>query len=109
MGLIRDTRWVKLLREGQYEEFNRLAAQELPDLRNADLRMIDLRQANLTRADLRGAYMRNADLRGLDLSGASLEGASLHDAKVAGVLFPEALSAEEIHLSLSFGTRMRVR
>jgi len=109
MGLIRDTQWVKLLREGQYGEFNRLAAQELPDLRNADLRMIDLRQANLTRADLRGAYMRNADLRGLDLSGASLEGASLHDAKVAGVLFPGALNAEEIRLSLSFGTRMRVR
>jgi uncharacterized protein YjbI with pentapeptide repeats len=109
MALIRDSKLGILLREGQFEEFNRLAAQEPPDLRNADLRMLDLRQANLTHADLRGAYMRNADLRGLDLSEASLEGASLHDAKVAGVLFPGALSAQEIHLSLTFGTRMRVR
>ena len=53
------------------------------------------------------ALRRNADLRALDLSGASMEGASLHDAKVAGVLFPTALSAEEISLSLTSGTRMR--
>ena len=99
MALIRDSKLANLLREGHFEEFNRLAAQEPPDLRNADLRMLDLRHANLT----------HADLRGLDLSEASLEGASLHDTRVSGVLFPTALNAEEIRLSLTFGTRMRVR
>ncbi|MCX5736252.1 MAG: pentapeptide repeat-containing protein [candidate division NC10 bacterium] len=109
MALIRDSKLANLLREGHFEEFNRLAAQEPPDLRNADLRMLDLRHADLTHADLRGAYLRNADLRGLDLSEASLEGASLHDTRVSGVLFPAALHAEEIRLSLTFGTRMRAR
>jgi hypothetical protein len=42
-------------------------------------------------------------------AGASMEGASPHDGKVAGVLFPAALSAEEISLSLTSGTRMRAR
>jgi len=107
MALIRDSKWANPLREGRFEEFNRLAAQEPPDLRNADLRMLDLRKADLTRGDMRGSYLRNADLRGLDLSGALMGGASLHDAKVAGVLFPSALSAEEIQMSLTFGTRMR--
>ena len=107
MALIRDSRWANPLREGRFDEFNRMAATEPPDLRDADLRMLDLRQADLSRADLRGAYLRNADLRGLDLSGASMDGASLHDAKVAGVLFPAALPAEEISLSLTSGTRMR--
>ena len=99
MALIRDSKLANLLREGHFEEFNRLAAQEPPDLRNADLRMLDLRHANLT----------HADLRGLDLSEASLEGASLHDTRVSGVLFPTALNPEEIRLSLTFGTRMRAR
>ena len=109
MALLRNSKWANPLREGRIAEFNRLAEQDPPDLRNADLRMLDLRQAALTHADLRGAYLRNADLRGLDLSHASMEGASLHDTKVAGVLFPTALSAEEIHLSLTYGTRMRAR
>lgn len=109
MALIRDLKLANLLREGHFDEFNRLAAQESPDLRNADLRMLDLRYADLTHADLRGAYLRNADLRGLDLSEALLENASLHDTRVSGVLFPASLRAEEIHLSLIFGTRMRAR
>ena len=108
MALIRDSKLVALLREGRFEEFNQLAAQAPPDLRNADLRMLDLRHADLAHADLRGAYLRNADLRGLNLSGALLEGASLHDTRVSGVLFPPALKAEEIRLSLAFGTRMRL-
>ena len=98
MALIRDSKLVALLREGRFEEFNQLAAQAPPDLRNADLRMLDLRHADLA----------HADLRGLNLSGALLEGASLHDTRVSGVLFPPALKAEEIRLSLAFGTRMRL-
>ncbi len=109
MALIRDSKWANPLREGWIDDFNRMAAQEAPDLRNADLRMLDLRKADLNRADLRGAYLRNADLRGLDLSGALMDGASLHDTRVAGALFPANLSAEEIQMSLVHGTRMRAR
>ena len=107
MPLIRDSKWITLLRFGNVDEFNRLAAHEPPDLANADLRMIDLRKADLSHANMRDVYLRNADMRGLDLSMADLEGASLHDASVAGVLFPRNLRPEEIQLSLVFGTRMR--
>jgi uncharacterized protein YjbI with pentapeptide repeats len=109
MPLIRDSRLAILLRDGQIEEFNRLAAGTKPDLRDTDLRMLDLRKADLAHADLTGAYLRNADMRSLDLSQAILEGASVHDANIAGVLFPVALSAEEIRLSHDVGTRMRYR
>ena len=107
MTLIRDSKWVRLLQDGEFDEFNRQAKESVPDLRNTDLRMVDLRKADLTRADLRGAYLRNADLRGNDLSAAQMDGASLHDANVAGVLFPHALSAAEIQLSIQRGVRMR--
>ncbi len=109
MPLVRDSKWATLLRDGRIDEFNRLAAADPPDLRNTDLRMLDLRKADLRRAELSGAYLRNADLRGLDFSAANLEGASLHDANVAGALFPDPLSAEEIRLSVNLGTRMRYR
>ena len=36
MALIRDPKLANLLREGHFEEFNRLAAQEPSDLRNAE-------------------------------------------------------------------------
>jgi len=109
MTLIRDSKWAGLLRDGRLEEFNRLAGQTPPELANTDLRMLDLRKADLSRADLRGAYLRNADLRGLDLTFAHLEGVSMHDANVAGVFFPANVSAEEILLSLTHGTRIRLR
>lgn len=109
MPLIRDSKWAILLRDGQLEEFNSLAATTAPELRDTDLRMLDLRKADLSRADLSGAYLRNADLRSLDLSNAVLDGTSIHDANIAGVLFPVALSAEEIFLSHRLGTRMRYR
>jgi uncharacterized protein YjbI with pentapeptide repeats len=108
MTLIRDTKWVTLLREAKVEEFNRQAAGQPPVLANADLRMLDLREADLHNADLHGAYLRDTDLRGLDLSAANLDRASLHAANVSGVLFPGDLTPEEIRLSLDFGTRMRV-
>jgi uncharacterized protein YjbI with pentapeptide repeats len=109
MELIRDSKWVGLLRSSRCQEFNKLAATEPPDLHNTDLRMLDLRKADLSRANLSGAYLRNCDLRGLDFTVANLEGASIHDANVAGVLFPAALSPEEIRLSIDLGTRMRYR
>jgi uncharacterized protein YjbI with pentapeptide repeats len=109
MALNRDSHWAKLLHDGNVEEFNRLAENEVPDLHDTDLRMLDLRGANLKRADMRGAYLRNADLRGLDLSEARLDGASLHDARVSGVLFPTVLDANEIRFSIGEGTRLRTR
>lgn len=97
-----------LLREERIEEFNRIAAREAPDLKDAHLRGMDLRKANLSRADLRGAYLRNADLRGLDLSGARMDGASLQDARLGGALLPPELAPDEIRLSIQYGTRLRV-
>jgi len=66
-----------------------------------------LRGMDADGVDLSGCYFRQADLRGLDLTGAILEGASIHAAKISGVTFPKALSAEEILLSLVHGTCMR--
>jgi hypothetical protein len=109
MSLTRNSKWTKLLHDGDVAAFNRLAEQEPPMLENADLRMADLRAANLRRANLRGAYLRNADLRGVDLSETDLDGASLHEARVSGALFPGNIAADEIRLSLDVGTRMRVR
>lgn len=98
----------KLLREEQISTFNEMAKKAAPDLAEANLRSVDLRQANLSRADLRSAYLRGADLRGVDLSQAQLDGASLNKARIAGALFPRNIPAEEIRLSVDFGTRLRV-
>ncbi|HHJ14901.1 MAG TPA: pentapeptide repeat-containing protein [Gammaproteobacteria bacterium] len=100
----------RLLREGAIEEFNqRRASGEACDLRGCDFRTLDLRKLDADGLDLRDCYFRQADLRGLDLSGARLEGASINAAKISGVYFPPELSAEEIMLSLTHGTRMRYR
>jgi uncharacterized protein YjbI with pentapeptide repeats len=107
MALIRDNEWIRLLRDEQFDEFNRRAKDAVPNLENADLRMIDLRKANLRRANLKGAYLRDADLRGVDLSEAQMDGASIHSSHIGGTLFPRALSATEISLSRTEGTRMR--
>lgn len=109
MPLVRDSEWIRLLREEDIDEFNLMAVQKQPDLTNADLRMVDLRRARLEKAILRGAYLRNADLRGVDLSDADLDGASIHDAQVSGCLFPPSIPADEIMLSIQWGTRMRSR
>ncbi len=109
MALIRDSALIRLLRDERIDEFNVEAAKAPPDLTNADLRMVDLRRADLHRAILRGAYLRNADLRGVDLSDADLHGASLHDAQIGGCLFPIELAADEVMLSIQWGTRMRIQ
>ncbi len=106
----KDDPMYRLLREGAIEEFNsRRAAGETCDLRGCDFRTLDLRKLNAKGLDLRDCYFRQADLRGLDLSEANLEGASINAAKISGVYFPPELSAEEISLSLTHGTRMRYR
>lgn len=99
----------QLLREGRIDEFNRrIAAGEECDLTDCDFRSLDLRNWEARGLDLSGGYFRNADLRGTDLSQCRIDGASFHDARVAGVLFPAGISADEIVMSVSLGTRVRV-
>jgi len=98
-----------------YEEdgrakFNELVVQgKIPHLQNQNLAHLDLRGYNVSNMDLSGAYMHGTNLSGMDLRGANLSGASLKDAKVSGCYFPADLPAEEIRLSLKFGTRVRHR
>lgn len=107
---IKDDPLYRLLREGAIEEFNtRRANGETCDLVGCDLRTIDLRKLDASGLDFRDCYLRQADLRGVDLSEANLEGASINAAKISGAYFPKELSAEEITLSLTHGTRMRYR
>jgi uncharacterized protein YjbI with pentapeptide repeats len=68
------------------------------------LRAIDAKRINFS-----GAYFRGTDLRGLDLREAVLEGASLAHAQISGAYFPADLSADEILMSVNFGTRLRYR
>ena len=98
----------KLFFEENRDKFNELMAQgKIPHLRNQNLADMDLRGFNLRTSDLCGSYLRGANLSGLDLSQAKLFGASLKNAKVSGCLFPKEIPAEEIRLSLEFGTRIR--
>jgi len=109
MALRMDSKWRLLLVDSKFDEFNRLAGEEAPDLESCDLRGLDLSKANLSKANLRSAYLRYADLRGLDLFYADMDGASIHEAKISGVRFPPSLAADEISMSLHLGTRMRAR
>ena len=107
---IKDDPMYQLLREGDVDEFNtRRAGGENCDLTGCDFRTLDLRKLHAKGLDLRNCYFRQADLRGVDLSGANMEGASINAAKISGAYFPPELSAEEIMLSLTHGTRMRYR
>lgn len=97
------------LQDEKFDAFNRHVESNggEVDLKGAHLRSYDLRKCNLKLADLRDAYMRASDLRALDLSQAQLQGASIKDAKISGVVFPRSLSANEINLSVTHGTRLR--
>jgi uncharacterized protein YjbI with pentapeptide repeats len=107
---IKDDPLYRLLREGAVDDFNsRRAAGESCDLSGCDFRTLDLRKLDARGLDLSNCYFRQADLRGLDLSATNLEGASINAAKISGTFFPVELSAEEISLSLTHGTRMRYR
>src|SRR5471030_644311 len=74
-----------------------------------DFRGLDLRELDAAGIDFTDAYFRAADLRGLDLSRTSMEGASIGHAQISGAYFPPELSADEILMSVNFGTRMRYR
>jgi uncharacterized protein YjbI with pentapeptide repeats len=104
-----DQQALELLQEERFDRFNAYAERKdgYVDLSNAHLRGYDLRKCFLTRANLSGAYLRGADLRGLDLQEATLDGASMMECKASGTLFPRNLDAQEIIMSLRYGTRLR--
>ena len=98
----------QLLRHEHIQEFNdRRAAGEAVDLTQCDFRSLDLRGLDAKGLDLSGSYFRGTDIRGIDFSETNLEGASIATAKISGTKFPTAIPAQEILLSLQFGTRMR--
>ncbi len=97
-----------LLRVDNVAAFNiKKEAGSTCELRGVNLRGLDLRGLNADGLDFSDSYFRNANLRGIDFSQANLRGASLRGAKVAGCLFPMALTATELQLSLEHGTRLR--
>ena len=103
-----DTPLYRLLYDEKISEFNKQKPHEGSiNLRSADLRGLDLRLLDASRVDFADAYFRGADLRGIDLREANLEGASIAHAQISGAYFPAQLSADEILLSMQFGTRMR--
>ncbi len=107
---ITDDPMYQLLREERIEEFNELRKNgEKLDFSYCDFRNLDLRGMNAANIDFSHAYFRQSDLRGIDFSQSRLEGSSINSARISGVYFPVALSADEITLSLLHGTRMRYR
>ncbi|PVZ12558.1 pentapeptide repeat protein [Pseudomonas sp. URIL14HWK12:I12] len=99
-----------LLRREDVTGFNRDKQQHGPvDFRGGDFRGLDLRQLDATQVDFSDAYFRSADLRGVDFRQSQLEGASLAHAQISGAYFPVELSADEILMSVNFGTRLRYR
>ncbi len=98
----------QLLREEKIDEANvRLDRGEPCNLTGAFLRGCSLQGLHAAGINFTNCYFRLADLRGLDLRNCCMEGASIHGAKIHGTYFPDALSAEEIMMSINHGTRMR--
>ena len=79
------------------------------NLKGKHYRGLDLRGLQVDGIDFSDSYFRSADLRGIDFRNTNLEGCTLTDANISGCYFPDALSAEEIRLSVEMGTRLRYR
>ena len=105
-----DTPLYSLLHKDDIRGFNHERPKDgIIDMRGGDFRGLDLRELNAAGVDFTDAYFRSTDLRGLDLRGCSLEGASLAHAQISGTYFPPELTADEILMSVNFGTRLRYR
>ena len=98
-----------LLHKDDIAGFNQERPQGPIDMRGGDFRGLDLRQLNAQDVDFTDSYFRSADLRGVDLRTACIEGASLAHAQISGAYFPVELTADEILMSVNFGTRLRYR
>jgi len=107
MPIISDDALYQLLRESRIEEFNAQRTQKTYDLSGFDFRSVDLRGLIADGLNFQDCYFRHADLRGVDLRQCQLEGASLASAMISGTYFPSELLAEEITLSVVYGTRLR--
>jgi len=100
----------RMLQDDRVEEVNAILADiENFSMAGANLRSANLRGLHVDGMDFSNAHLRSANLKGLDLRTCSLEGASMHSAQIAGTYFPDELSAEEILLSVTNGTRLRHR
>ncbi|MFK4751563.1 pentapeptide repeat-containing protein [Oceanobacter antarcticus] len=98
----------QLLRNDDVAGFNQAIQQgQVCHLAGLDLRGLDLRGLLVSGMDLTDAYFRGTDLRGIDFRDCCLDGVSLVNSRVSGCYFPPAISAEELRLSLEFGTRLR--
>ena len=107
---ILDSALYALVRNEDLDAFNREKRGHASiDFRGGDFRGLDLRALDTEHVDFSDAYFRSADLRGLDLRHCGLEGASLAHAQISGTYFPPELSADEILMSVNFGTRLRYR
>ncbi|NMY38802.1 MULTISPECIES: pentapeptide repeat-containing protein [Pseudomonas] len=104
-----DSALYALLHKDDIAGFNQERPQGPIDMRGGDFRGLDLRQLNAQDVDFTDGYFRSADLRGLDLRTACIEGASLAHAQISGAYFPVELTADEILMSVNFGTRLRYR
>ena len=104
-----DSALYALLHKDDIAGFNQERPQGPIDMRGGDFRGLDLRQLNAQDVDFTDSYFRSADLRGLDLRTACIEGASLAHAQISGAYFPVELTADEILMSVNFGTRLRYR
>ncbi|MES2818574.1 MAG: pentapeptide repeat-containing protein [Pseudomonadota bacterium] len=100
----------RLLHNDDIKAFNQQKpAEGVVDMRGGDFRGIDLRNLQAERVDFTDGYFRGCDLRGVDLRQSCMEGASLAHAQISGTYFPIELAAEEILMSVNFGTRLRYR
>ena len=104
-----DSALYALLHKDVIAGFNQERPQGPIDMRGGDFRGLDLRQLNAQDVDFTDSYFRSADLRGLDLRTACIEGASLAHAQISGAYFPVEVTADEILMSVNFGTRLRYR
>jgi len=98
-----------LLHKDDIRGFNQQRPSGHIDLRGGDFRGLDLRELQAQDVDFSDGYFRSADLRGIDLRTACIEGASLAHAQISGTYFPVELTADEILMSVNFGTRLRYR
>lgn len=105
---ILDNSLYALIRDEKIPAFNAQRPKEtIVDLSDGDFRGLDLRALDAQGINFTNAYFRGTDLRGLDLRSAHLEGASLAHAQISGAYFPTELTADEILMSVNFGTRLR--
>lgn len=97
-----------LLRNEDITGFNaQKPADGTVDLRGGDFRGVDLRGLDARGVDFTDAYFRGADLRGIDFRESQLQGASIAHAQISGAFFPTELAADELLMSVNFGTRLR--